>query len=102
MGDDVVDQRRIGDAGGIELFAGDRRADYRENTRADYRPDAKRSQRPRPEGLLQGVLRLCRVPDQFVDRLAGKQLAGQRASPRPSDLKPEQWNRPGNGVGLEI
>ena len=81
MGENVMDQRRIGDAGGIELFTGNRRADYGEDARANHRPDAKRGQRPWPEGLLQGVLRLCRVPDQFVDRLAGKQLAGQRASP---------------------
>ena len=78
-----MDQRRIRDAGGIELFTGYRCANDGENARANHRPDAKRSQRPRTKGLFQGVLRLCRVPDQFVDRLAGKQLAWQRASPRP-------------------
>jgi hypothetical protein len=82
MRDDVVRQWGVDEAGGIELFAGDRGPDDRENARANYRPDTKRGQRPRAEGFFQGMLRLSRVPDQFVDRLAGKQLAWQRASPR--------------------
>ena len=36
-----------------------------------------------PEGLLQRVLGFFRVPDQLIDRLAGKQLAGQGSSPHP-------------------
>ena len=44
-------------------------------------PMPERGQRPRPEGLFERVLGLLRVADQLVDRLAGKQLAGQGGSP---------------------
>ena len=67
----------------LEIFSGGGGAGENKNAGTDDGADAKRGQRPRAKGLFQGVLRLCRVPDQFVDRLAGKQLAWQRASPRP-------------------
>jgi len=89
-----VDERRIHHAGRVELLAGDGRADDREDARADDGPDAERGQRPRAEGLLEPVLGFLRVPDQLVDRLAGKQLAGQRASPRSLRLRnPAGWGR---------
>ena len=81
VGDDVVDKRRVENAGGVELFAGDGGADDGEDARADDRADAERGKRPRAEGLFQRVLGLFRVPDQLIDRFAGKQLAGQRKSP---------------------
>ena len=61
----------------IELLAGNRRADDREDARANHGADAQRGQRPRPERLLEPVLGLFRVADQLVDRLAGKQLVRQ-------------------------
>ena len=81
VGDDVVGQRRVDDAGGVELLAGDGRADDGEDARADHRADAQRGQRPRTESLLERVLGFFRVPDQLVDRLAGAKLPEQGSSP---------------------
>ena len=75
--DDVVDERRIGDGGVGKLLAGDGGADDGEDARADDGADAERGERPRAEALLQRVLGFFRVADELVDRLAGKQLAGQ-------------------------
>ena len=47
VGDDVVDEGRIGDSGGVELLAGDGGADDREDARADDGADAERCERPR-------------------------------------------------------
>jgi hypothetical protein len=92
VGDDVVNKRRIHHAGGVELLAGDGRADDREDARADDGPDAERGQRPGAEGLLEPVLGFLRVADQLVDRLAGKQLTGQCGSPRSLRLRnPADW-----------
>jgi hypothetical protein len=82
MSDDVVNERRIHHAGRVELLAGDGCADDREDARADDRADAERGQRPGAKGLLEPVLGFFRVPDELVDRFAGKQLAGQCGSPR--------------------
>src|ERR1035438_4913389 len=78
-----MEQRGIGDRGYVELFPGDGRANHREDARADDGSDAQRSERPWTKGLLEPVLRFFRVPDQLVDRLAGKKLAGQGSSPHP-------------------
>jgi hypothetical protein len=82
VGDDVVGQRGVDEAGGIELLAGDGGADDGEDAGADDRPDAKRCQRPRAEGLFEPVLGFFRLPDQLIDRFAGEQLAGQGSGPR--------------------
>jgi len=84
MVDQVVAERGVENAGGIELLAGDGGADDGKDTRADDGADAERGQRPRPERLLERVLRFARVADQLIDGLAGKQLAGQGSSPHPS------------------
>ena len=76
--DEVVEQRRVLDGRRVEVLPRHGRADDREDARADDRADAQRGQRPRPQRLLQRVLGLFRIADQLVDRLAGKQLAGQR------------------------
>jgi hypothetical protein len=67
MRNDVVNQRRVNDAGGIELLAGDGRADDGENARPDNRANAKGRERPRPQGLFQRMLRLLRVADELID-----------------------------------
>ncbi len=72
-----VNQRRCADGRLVELLPGHGRADDREDARADDRADAERRQRPRPEALLERVVRLFRLADELVDRFAGKQLAGQ-------------------------
>jgi hypothetical protein len=59
------------------LFAGNGRANDGENARADDRTDPERRQRPRTEGFFEPVRGLFRIADELVDRLAGKQLAGQ-------------------------
>jgi hypothetical protein len=82
VGDDVVGQRGVDEAGGIELLAGDGGADDGKDAGADDCADAKRGERPRAEGLLQPVFGFLRFPDQLIDRLAGKQLAGQGSDPR--------------------
>ena len=70
--------------GASNFSPGDGRADDREDARADHSPDAERGKRPRPEGLFERVLGFFRVPDQLIDRFAGKQLAGQCSSPHPA------------------
>jgi hypothetical protein len=82
VGNDVVNERSIHHAGRVELLARDGRADDSEDARADDSPNAERSQRPRAEGFLEPMLGFIRVPDELVDRFAGKQLAGQCGSPR--------------------
>jgi hypothetical protein len=77
VSDDVVDERCVRDGGVRKLLAGDGGADDGKDAGADDSADAERGQRPRAEGFLEGVLRVFRVPDELVDRLAGKQLAGQ-------------------------
>jgi hypothetical protein len=76
-----VGERCIEDAGGIELFAGDGGADDGKNAGTDDCADAEGGERPRPEGLLQGMLGFFRVADQLINGFAGKQLAWQRSSP---------------------
>ena len=73
---------RSEDAGGIELLAGDGGADDGENAGTNDCAAAESSERPRPEGLFQGMLGFFRVADQLIDGFAGKQLAWQRSSPR--------------------
>jgi len=85
VGDEVIRQRRVDDAGGVELLAGDGGADNREDARSNDGADAESRKRPGAEGLFQGVLGHFRVADQFVDRFAGEQLAGQASSPHPVD-----------------
>ena len=51
--DQVVEQRRVQDGGGVELLAGDGGADDREDSGADDRADAERGQRNWAEGLFQ-------------------------------------------------
>jgi hypothetical protein len=82
VGDDVVGQRGVDEAGGIELLAGDGCADDGEDAGTDDCPDAQRRQRPRAEGFPEPVFGFFRLPDQLIDRLAGKQLAGQGSGPR--------------------
>jgi len=82
VGDEVVAQRGVEDAGGIKLLAGDGGADDSENAGADDCSDAKRCQRPRPQGFLEPVLGFFRFADQLINRLAGEQLAGQGSGPR--------------------
>jgi hypothetical protein len=77
MGEDIVDERRVGNGGVGKLFAGDGRADDGEDARADDRADAERGERPRAEGLPQPVVGLFRLANQLVDRFAGEKLAGQ-------------------------
>jgi hypothetical protein len=79
---DEVGERRVEDAGSIELFAGDGGADDGENAGSDDCADAESGERPRPKGLFQGMLGFFRVADQLIDGFAGKQLAWQRSSPR--------------------
>ena len=78
-----MEQRRVADGRHVELLAGHGRADHGKDARTDDRPNAERGQRPRAEGLLQGVTGLFRIPDQLIDRFAGKQLAEQFGSPHP-------------------
>ena len=52
-------------------------ADDGKYTRSDDRADAERRERPGAKALLESILRRFRLADQLVNRLAGKQLAGQ-------------------------
>jgi hypothetical protein len=83
--DDEIGQRRVDNAGGIELLARDGRADDGEDARTNDSPDAKCGQRPRPESFFQRVLWFLRVADQLVYRFTGNQLAGQGRSPVSSE-----------------
>ena len=81
----VMNQRRVADRGHGELLPRHGRADDGEYPRPDHRSDAQRGQRPRPQRLLQRVLRLLRFRDQLVDRLAGNKLAAEGAGSRSGD-----------------
>ena len=57
MADQIVQQRRVQDRGGIELFAGDSGADDGEDAGADDRADAESGERDGPKRLFQRVFR---------------------------------------------
>jgi hypothetical protein len=67
MADEEIGQWRVENARRVELLAGDGRTDDGKYPRADDRANAQSRQRPRPEGLLEAVLWLFRVPDELVD-----------------------------------
>ena len=77
----VVNQRGVCNRRSVEVLPRHGRADHRKNARADHRADAQSRKRPRPQALLQRMLRLLRIAKQLVNRFAGKQLAGQCGSP---------------------
>jgi hypothetical protein len=79
--DDVVEDRSVEDGGGVELFAGEGRADDGENAGADDGSYAKRGQGKRTEGFPELVLGFFRLGDELVDRLAAKGLAWQSPAP---------------------
>ena len=71
----------IADGGLVKLLASHSRADNSKDARTDNCPDAERGKRPWSKGLPQRMFRFFRLADQFIDRLAGKQLARQGSSP---------------------
>ena len=70
MSDEEVSERRVDEAGGIELLAGDGCTDDGEDSRADDCADAQRCERPGTKRLFEPVLRVFRVQNQLIDRLA--------------------------------
>jgi hypothetical protein len=56
----------------LEVFARRRGTGQDEDAGADDGADSQRCQAPRPEGLLETVLRLFRLRDQLVDGLGGE------------------------------
>lgn len=78
-----VEQGGSADGGLIKVLAGHGRANNGENARANNRANTQRSQGPGTQALFERVSRLFRIPDELVDRLAGKQLGKQGSSPRP-------------------
>jgi hypothetical protein len=72
-----MNERGVADGGRVELLPGHRCADNGEDARADDGSDAERSERPGPERLFERVFGFFRLADQFINGLAGKQLAGQ-------------------------
>jgi hypothetical protein len=78
---DVVGQRRVENRGGVELLAGDGGPDDRKNAGADDRANAESGERPRPQRLLQPMLRILRFRDQLVDGLAREELVRQVKAP---------------------
>jgi len=77
----VVENRSVEDGGGVELFAGYRRADDSEDARANDGTDAERRKRDGPEGLFQARLGVLRLSNELVDGFAAKNL--RRQSPTP-------------------
>ncbi len=80
--EDEIDDRRtlpVGQLGGV---AADGRADDREDARTDDNADAQGRERQRTKRLLERVFRAFALYDQSVDGLGGKDLSGQRCSPR--------------------
>ena len=65
------------DGGDLKILSRSRGARQNKYARPYDGADPQRRQRPRPQGLLQPVLRLFRVRDQLVNGLLGEQLAGQ-------------------------
>ena len=82
---DVIEDRGVEDRRGIELFAGDGRADDGENARADDGSDAERGKRDRSERLLETGLGVLRLGDQLVDGFAAKNLGRQSPTPLCGD-----------------
>jgi hypothetical protein len=68
----VVEHRRVQDAGGGELFTGDGGADDGENSGADDGANAERGQADGAEGLLQRVLGQLAVRDELVYIFSGE------------------------------
>ena len=68
----VVEHRRIQDAGGVELLAGDGGADDGEDSGADDGADAERGQADGAKRLFQRVLGQLTVGDQLVDVFPGE------------------------------
>jgi hypothetical protein len=78
---EVVKNWGIEDRGGIELLAGDGRADYGEDARTDDGSYAERSERDGPERLLEARFGILRLGNELVDGLTTKNL--RRQSPTP-------------------
>ncbi len=77
MVNEVIEQRRFEDGGGVKLLAGDGRADDGKNAGANDRADPEGSERPRAEGLFEAMLGKLRVSDELVDRFGGEELIRQ-------------------------
>ena len=82
MTDEVVEERRVQDRGGVELLTGDGGSHNCEDSRADHRADAESGQRNWAEGFLQSAFGVFRIGDQLIDGLAAEELVIQRNAPR--------------------
>jgi len=86
MVDEIFEQGRVEDGLELEFLAGNGRANDGEDAGADDRADAERGQTQRPERLLEALLGVLRVGDQFVDALGTEKLCAQSA-PSPCKRK---------------
>jgi hypothetical protein len=73
----VVENRRVEDAGGVELLAGDGGADDGENSGTDDGADAERGEADGAERFLQRVLGQLALRDQLVNIFSGEDLRAQ-------------------------
>jgi len=74
MGDEVIGEWGVDEAGGIEFFAGDGGANDCKNSGADDCADAERGERPGAEGLFEAVLGVLRIQNELVNGLTREQL----------------------------
>jgi hypothetical protein len=81
MVNQIIEQGRVQNGGGIKFLPGDGSANYGKDSGTNHRANAKRSQRNRPEGPFEFTIRLFAIRNQFVDGLAGKKLVAQRSAP---------------------
>ena len=72
---DHVERLRVQEGRRLEIFSSGGGAREDEDSRADDGADAERGQRPRAQRFTEPVLRVLRVRDQLVDRLATEKLA---------------------------
>src|ERR1700733_3709654 len=95
MRDQKIEQWCVENRRGVELLSADRRPDYGENARSNHRANAESGERHRAQGLLQSSLRLLRVRDQLVDRLATEKLVvgGARTARGCAIVRGRNWSQ---------
>ncbi len=68
----IVEQRCVEDRGSVELLSGNSGADDREDSGSDHRANTQCGQRPWSQRLLEPILRVLGIRDQFVDGFLGE------------------------------
>src|SRR6516225_2092083 len=79
--DEILEERRVQDRGGLEFLAGYCGADDRENAGTDDRTNAERRETDPPEELFQPEFRAFTIGNELIDVLASEQGRSHSGSP---------------------